>query len=202
MKRPLLIGIGASQSGSGKTTLASRILRHFSASPLSLASRPLMWGAIKYTRTASLPEVISDRNMLMKEGKDTRILLDAGAEDVVWVRSGRAGLMTALPDAVTRLSGLDILVIEGNSAIEFLQPDIVIFIFSKERERWKPDIEKLAARADIIFSGDDVQLPAGVHPRFLFPGDLPDDKSSGFFSVLTRMVNERRTETRDARKGG
>ncbi|NJD55417.1 MAG: molybdopterin-guanine dinucleotide biosynthesis protein B [Nitrospirae bacterium] len=202
MNRPLCIGIGASHSGSGKTTLASRILRHFTVGSPSLAPRPLRWGAIKYTRTASPPEIISDRNILMKEGKDTRILLDAGAEDVVWVRSGRAGLMTALSDAAKRLSGLDILVIEGNSAIEFLQPDIVIFIFSKERERWKPDIEKLAARADIIFSDDDVQLPAGVHPRFLFSRDLPDDKSRGFFPALTRMVNERRAETRDARKGG
>ncbi|HYQ48496.1 MAG TPA: molybdopterin-guanine dinucleotide biosynthesis protein MobB [Thermodesulfovibrionales bacterium] len=196
----MCIGIGASHSGSGKTTLASKILRHFTSRPPYSVHRPLLWGAIKYTRTSLSPEVISDRNVLRKEGKDTRVLLDAGAEDVVWVRSGRAGLMTALSDAVTRLLGMDVLVIEGNSAIEFLQPDIVIFIFSKERERWKPDIEKLAATADIVFSDDDVQLPAGVQPRFLFPRDLPDNKSKGFFSALARMVNERRTKTRVARE--
>jgi len=36
--------------------------------------------------------------------------------------------------AVGRLSSLDSLVAEGNSAIEFLKPDIVIFMIGKNRE--------------------------------------------------------------------
>jgi len=137
----------------------------------------------------------------MEEGKDTCMMLTSGAEDVIWVRAGHSGLRDALLRAVTRLSHLDALIIEGNSAIEFLNPDIVIFIFGKGKEHWKPGIEKLAARADIIFSADDVQLPANIQPRHRFPGGLSEDESKGFFSALTRMVYERRTETGDAQKG-
>jgi len=39
--------------------------------------------------------------------------------------------------AVGRLSSLDSLVAAGNSAIEFLKPDIVIFMIGKNRECWK-----------------------------------------------------------------
>jgi molybdopterin-guanine dinucleotide biosynthesis protein len=134
----------------------------------------------------------------MEEGKDTRKMIDAGASDVVWVRSALDGLPDALSEALSRLSHLEVIVVEGNSAIEFLNPDIVIFIFEKGRERWKPGIEKLAARADIIFAADDIRLPADVQPKKRFPGVLSNDGSKGFFSALVRMVYERRVETRDA----
>jgi molybdopterin-guanine dinucleotide biosynthesis protein len=202
MNRLLLIGIGASHSGSGKTTLAAKILQNVALCPSPCARRLcLKWGAIKYTRTVSPPELISDRTILMEEGKDTCKMLTAGAADVVWVRSGMSGLMDALSEAVTRLSHLDVLIVEGNSAIEFLNPDIVLFIFGKGREYWKPGIEKLAARADIIFADDDVQLPADVQPRHRFPRELSENGSKGFITALTRMVYERRAETRDAETG-
>jgi len=203
MNRPLLIGIGASHSGAGKTTLASTILRYFVLCPSPVIScRPLRWGAIKYTRTASSPEIISDRTILREEGKDTCRLLAAGATDVVWVRSGTLGLAEALAAAVTRLSHLDLIIVEGNSAIEFLNPDVVIFIFGKERAHWKPHIDRLAARADIIFADDDVQLHADLQAKQRFPRGLSEDVSKGFVTALARMVHERRAETRDAEKGG
>jgi molybdopterin-guanine dinucleotide biosynthesis protein len=201
MNRPLLIGIGASQSGAGKTTLAAHIIRHLTQRSPSL---PFLsgCGAIKYTRTSSGPEIISDRSILMEEGKDTRKMLDAGAAEVVWVKSALPGLPNALAGALSRLSHLDVAVVEGNSAIEFLNPDIVIFIFDKGRDRWKPGIEKLAARADIIFAADDIRLPADVRPGKRFPGVFSHDGFEGFLTALVRMIYERRVETRDAEKGG
>ena len=203
MKRPLLIGIGASHSGAGKTTLASHILRYFFLHPSPVMSRrPLRWGAIKYTRTASFPEIIVDRTVLREEGKDTGRLLAAGAADVVWVRSGAVGLAEALAAAVARLSHLDLILIEGNSAIEFLKPDIVIFIFGKERARWKPHIDRLAARADIIIADDDVHLRADLQAKQRFPRGLSADAAKGCIPALARMIYDRRAETRDAEKGG
>jgi molybdopterin-guanine dinucleotide biosynthesis protein MobB len=202
MKRPLLIGIGASHSGSGKTTLAARILNYFSPAFKSKPLTPVLkWGAIKYTRTASSPELITDRATLMEKGKDTWHMLTSGASDVVWVRSDRAGLGEALPEALKRLSHLDAVVVEGNSAIEFLKPDIVIFIFSKGKKHWKPGIEALAARADIIFHDAEAQLPADAATKQLFPMRLSGNQYEAFFETLTRMVYERTTEARDAEKG-
>jgi len=202
MNRPILIGIGASHSGAGKTTLASNIFQHFALRPFPAdIHRLLRWGAIKYTRTESPAEVISDRSILMEEGKDTCMMLTSGAEDVIWVRAGHSGLRDALLRAVTRLSHLDALIIEGNSAIEFLNPDIVIFIFGKGKKDWKPDMLKIADRADIVLYDAEVQLSADVKPRMLFPRHLSENTLMGFFEALTRMVHERRAEARDAEEG-
>jgi molybdopterin-guanine dinucleotide biosynthesis protein len=105
----------------------------------------------------------------MEKGKDTWHMLTSGASDVVWVRSDRPGLGEALPEALKRLSHLDAVVVEGNSAIEFLKPDIVIFIFSKGKRDWKPGIEALAARADIILHDTEAQLPADAATKKLSP---------------------------------
>ena len=201
MKRPILIGIGASHSGSGKTTLASRILKYFSPTPNPQSLIPLTWGAIKNTKTASAPELITDKRILMKKGKDTWRMLTSGASAVVWVRSDRQGLATVLPDAMKRLSHLDVIIVEGNSAIEFLNPDIVIFILGKGKKDWKPDMLKIAVRADIVLYDAEVQLPADVKPKMLFPRHLSENSLMGFFEALTRMVHERRAEARDAEEG-
>ena len=203
MNRPLLIGIGASHSGAGKTTLAAYILRSFVFDPFPDSThQSLRWGAIKYTRTASAPEIISDRSILREKGKDTCRLLAAGATEVVWLRSGLPGLSDALSAAVKRLSRLDVIIVEGNSAIEFLNPDIVIFIFGKERLHWKPHIDRLAARADIICADDDVRLRADLQAKQRFPGGLSDYRAKGLVAALARLMHERRAETRDAGKGG
>ena len=52
--------------------------------------------------------------------------------------------------ALDRLFNLEGLVIEGNSAIEFLKSDIVIFIFGNDKERWKTGIESLAGISDMV----------------------------------------------------
>jgi len=52
--------------------------------------------------------------------------------------------------ALDRLLNLEGLVIEGNSAIEFLKSDIVIFIFGNDKERWKTGIESLVGISDIV----------------------------------------------------
>jgi hypothetical protein len=52
--------------------------------------------------------------------------------------------------ALDRLFNLEGIVIEGNSAIEFLKSDIVIFIFGNDKERWKTGIESLVGISDIV----------------------------------------------------
>lgn len=206
MKRPILIGIGASQSGSGKTTLAAAILRYYtdhSVDRLSPHSSLLTksWGAVKYTRISSPPELITDRVLLMKPGKDTWQMLTSGAREVVWVRSARSDLPYLLPKALKRLSHLDLIILEGNSAIEFLKPDIVLFIFGKESKRRKPGIEGLAAGADIILNDYEGALPAEVQNKRIFPRSLSGAGYKDFFGALSGLLYERRAEADNDRKG-
>jgi LAO/AO transport system kinase len=150
LRKPFIIGIGGVHSGAGKTTLAAALLRHLVTSSLPGFRACRTWGAIKYTRTAFYSSVADDTAIIGQKGKDTRRLLDAGAEQVLWVQSPADGLEEVMPMAIDRLLHLDGILIEGNSAIEFIKPDIVIFISGESRNNIKPSAKAVLKLADII----------------------------------------------------
>lgn len=160
--KPFIIGIGGSYSGVGKTSLSVAILRYFKQknkesdiempfSACSLINKK--WGAIKYTKTAFFTSIIYDESIIKQQNKDTRRLLDAGADDVLWVQSPREQLEEVLPMAIDRLSNLDCIIVEGNSAIEFLKPDIVIFIKGLNKTI-KPSAERVLSLSDMVIEED------------------------------------------------
>jgi hypothetical protein len=77
-------------------------------------------------------------------------MLSAGAREVIWIQSPVEGLAEPLKMAMGMLSGCDGLIIEGNSPIEFLEPDVVIFQFGKDLKRIKPSAIKALKKADLI----------------------------------------------------
>lgn len=222
MKRPFLIGIGGTCSDSGKTTIAVLLLKHL----LPAGNRqqtfqkggqysvnqsvsvgythdcaPGKWGAVKYTKTELFTSLIDDRDVLSEKDKDTGRFIKAGAEGVVWVKAPSESLAEVLPLALERLSGLEGLVIEGNSAIEFLKPDIVIFIFGNDKRNWKTGIENLAGMADIIIYEDESCLPEFVKAKRLFLGDVHGIKEvQEFFEFISGLIYERKTERRNNEK--
>ena len=146
--KPRIIGIGGGGSGAGKTTIACRILESFKG-----------WGAIKYTKTSFYTSITDDPRILMREGKDTRRFLDSGAVKAVWVQSPFSELGETLPLAVGMLSSLEGIVAEGNSLIEFLGPDIVIFALDPDG-KIKPGAASVLRISDtVIFGG---KLPPGI----------------------------------------
>ena len=147
--RPIIIGIGGAYSGAGKTTIACKILKRLKG-----------WGAIKYTKTSLYCSIIDDRETLTEEGKDTRRLLDSGAEKVLWVQASYDCLKETLQMAVESLAYLKGLVVEGNSAIEVLKPDFVVFVSGSETERFKKNAEKILEMADVVIF--DKELPPGI----------------------------------------
>lgn len=181
MKQPFLIGIGGSHSGIGKTSIAVAILeavtsnrssmpnkdQEQSANPLSTARCSLLnkrWGAIKYTKTAFYTSIIDDKSILYQKNKDTRRLLDAGAKEVLWVQSPANAISEVMSIAIDRLSHLDGIIIEGNSAIEFLKPDIVVFINNVSNKNIKPSAERILKQADIVIeNGASHYLSKKIH---------------------------------------
>jgi LAO/AO transport system kinase len=141
--RPFIIGIGGAHSGAGKTTYASLLLQHLKG-----------WGAIKYTKTALYVSMIDDLATLSEDGKDTKRFLEAGAERVLWVQSPPSGLGEVLPLAVERLSDLRGIIVEGNSAIEFLRPDIILFIFGSDSSKIKESAKRLLEKAHAVVAGE------------------------------------------------
>ena len=147
--RPFIIGIGGAHSGAGKTSIASLILKRLKG-----------WGAIKYTKTSLYCSIIDDIEVLSETDKDTKRLLDSGAERVLWVQSPYSELVEILQIAVGRLSDLKGIVVEGNSAIEFLKPDVVIFISESRVGKTKKSAGKVLAMADVVVY--DKVLPHGT----------------------------------------
>jgi molybdopterin-guanine dinucleotide biosynthesis protein len=149
--KPVIIGISGAYSGVGKTTIATRILQRLKG-----------WGAIKYTKTEIYSSVTDDSVMLSEEGKDTKKLLDSHAEKVLWIQSPSAGLKETLPLAVDKLFDLEGILVEGNSAVEVLKPDIVVFV-SGDKKKFKEGAEKTLSMADVVIY--DKKPPEGTQVR-------------------------------------
>jgi len=210
MKRPLIIGIGGAHSGSGKTTLAVAILKAVTSNKSLVTSKekeqsansllvtnlnppnpPLAkrgwgdldksWGAIKYTKTAFYSSIIDDITILGQKDKDTKRLLDAGAEDALWVQSPAENIEEVMTLAIERLSGLEGIIVEGNSAIEFLKPDIVIFLLGCWTKKIKPSAQTVFEHADIIVCDD---LPLATE---LLKNKKPQPQ---IFSLSSLNINE------------
>ena len=180
--RPIIVGIGGAYSGAGKTTIASSILKKFKN-----------WGAIKYTKTSLYCSVIDDREVLSQEGKDTRRLLDSGADRVLWVRSPSSELGEILSTAVEMLSDLKVILIEGNSAVEVLKPDIVIFMSGAEKERFKIGADKILEMADIVIFEKELPAKTPESAKRFSKNDV-----KGYINFITRLIND--MEIKDTKK--
>jgi molybdopterin-guanine dinucleotide biosynthesis protein len=152
-RKPFIIGIGGAHSSCGKTTLASAIIRYLAEGGpfVPLGANPRI-AAIKYTKEAVCSSIIEDDAALHEKGKDTGRLSSAGADKVLWLKAPAEALGQMLPAAMQRLTGFECIVIEGNSAVELAEPDIVIFITGRPHEPAKASAARLFGRADIIVS--------------------------------------------------
>lgn len=171
--RPVIIGIGGGHSGSGKTSIACKILEKLPG-----------WGAIKYTKTSLYGSITDDINVLSERGKDTKKFLDSGAGKVLWVQSPFHELASVLPIAVEMLSHLKGIVVEGNSAVDVLKPDIVIFVCG-HRGKMKEGPENIMRIADIfVFDEEPPEIPREAKK-------FHRDEVEGFLNYILRLVNER-----------
>jgi hypothetical protein len=216
MKRPFIIGVGGTCSNAGKTSTAVLLLKYLTQArcmrqatekggeaadkapyppTFQKCVAPGKWGAIKYTKTEFYASLVDDKEALSRKDKDTGRFIEAGAEEVVWIKSPPQELEDILLLALERLSALDGIIVEGNSAIEFLQPAIVIFIFGNDKQRWKPGTERLAGISDIIVYENESELPEVVKTKRLFPGDRAGIKGTqSFLELISDLIYERKTE--------
>ncbi|MBI4653533.1 MAG: hypothetical protein HY752_00805 [Nitrospirae bacterium] len=134
----MIISVTGAHSDVGKTTLCSILLKELKG-----------FGAIKFTKTSFYTSIIDDERILKQRGKDTAILLEAGAQRVIWVKSPEDSLVDALQIAIGKLSDLKGIIVEGNSPVDFLNPYLVIFIIDTKGEI-KPSAIKVIKKADVI----------------------------------------------------
>jgi molybdopterin-guanine dinucleotide biosynthesis protein len=133
-----IISVAGAHSRVGKTSLCSLLLKALNG-----------YGAIKFTKDLFGSSLIDDNKIILQKGKDTALMASSGAEKVILVSGQGERLKNALEKAITMMRHLTGVVVEGNSPVEFLTPDILIFVIGPDRQI-KPPALDILKQADIV----------------------------------------------------
>jgi hypothetical protein len=135
-----IISVGASSKKAGKSKVASFLVSEFKPTcALKVSSG-------SHTRSA----IVTDPELLGRPGTDTGALLAAGARKVLWVNASGNRLAAELEQALEMFPADCTLVIEGNSALEHIEPDFSIFVMTVPFVGFKPSAEQALAGADLV----------------------------------------------------
>jgi len=93
---------------------------------------------------------------------DTARFLNAGARRSLWVRTPQGALVTAMCAFHQAIAGETHVIIESNSVMEFLQPDLYLFVLNPAVEDFKDSARRFLPRADacIVWVPDQPACPA------------------------------------------
>lgn len=83
-------------------------------------------------------------------GKDTARYLAAGAQRTLWVRTKQGRLAEAVPELRRALAGAANVIIESNSVLRFLRPDLYLTVLDPATEDFKESAREFLDRADAI----------------------------------------------------
>jgi hypothetical protein len=89
-------------------------------------------------------------------GTDTSRFLAAGAKHVFWVRTRQGQLAEAMPRVRKLIAGSESTIIESNSVLRFLQPDLSLSVLDPSIADFKPSALRYLDRIDALI------LPAGT----------------------------------------
>jgi hypothetical protein len=152
----MIVVVGGHTRNIGKTTLACAILAQFCA---------MHWTAFKITQfghgvcsangepcdceTGDHTLAISEERDLAS-GTDTSRMLASGAEKVFWVRTRQGQLAEAMPLLRKRMAIAENVLLESNSILRFLQPDLYLAVLDPSVQDFKPSALRYLDRADAI----------------------------------------------------
>ena len=90
----------------------------------------------------------------MESGTDTSRMLQAGAQRVLWVRTRQGQLADAMP-RIRKEAGLaENLLLESNSVLRFLRPDLYLAVLDPAVADFKPSALRYLDRADAVLTPD------------------------------------------------
>jgi len=157
----ILLSISGACSRSGKTAAAVSLLRVLPAGRAA---------AVKFTTTEDVFErcprgtpcvvcdidvpfrIVDDPAVLNEAGTDTARLREAGASQVVWAIARESSVASAWAAVQRRLSGADVVIMEGSTIVSVARPDLQVFVAHPflSPERWKTTSATCVARADLV----------------------------------------------------
>lgn len=81
---------------------------------------------------------------------DTSRFLVAGAQHSIWVRTRQGMLERAMPDIRRRIARAENVIMESNSIIRFLDPDLYLTVLDTETADFKDSAREFLGRADAV----------------------------------------------------
>ncbi len=166
-----LIVIGGHSRSVGKTSVVAGLIS---------ALRDFDWTAVKITQyghgicsangeacdcaTGDHSWAISEERDRSGESDTSRFLL-AGAARSLWVRTEQGRLAEAMPTLRQRLQGATNVIIESNSVMKFLRPDLYLTVLDPSTADFKNSAREFLDRADaVILHETAARLPGKQSP--------------------------------------
>ena len=135
----MIVVVGGSGRKVGKTSLIESLIR---------ALPEARWLAIKVSGHAhGAHQGKFERQETPGPETDTGRFLAAGAGEAWWLRAGEDRLAAAAPELQTLMAGFENVIIESNSIVEILRPDLYLFVAGDE---WKESAGRWLASADSV----------------------------------------------------
>jgi hypothetical protein len=110
-------------------------------------------------------KALSDERDLSGESDTSRFLV-AGASKSIWVRTRQGTLGEAMPDIRRRIAGAENVIMESNSIMGFLQPDLYLTVLDAEQEDFKVSANEFLDRADAVIVHQHQHQRTDVAPKW------------------------------------
>ena len=144
---PRIITVSGANKDVGKSSLAA-----------FLAGRCRSCAGMKVSIHAARPAgdvIVEEKDPPPGSETDTARLSRAGARPVFWVRSTKESLADDLRAALARIEA-PVVIVEGNSVLEHLEPEYAVFIMGPTLERFKPSAYQAVRKAHtVVVNGED-----------------------------------------------
>jgi hypothetical protein len=161
-----LVVVGGHSRNVGKTSVVAGLIA---------ALREFEWTALKITQyghgicsangeacdcaSADHSWAISEEHDKSGESDTSRFLV-AGAQRVFWVRTEQGRLAEAMPTLRQRIEGARNVIIESNSILKFLRPDLYLTVLDPDTTDFKTSAREFLDRADAVIIHESHSSPA------------------------------------------
>lgn len=151
-----IITVSGAHSGVGKTKVVEillRMLKGWSALKITVTHREGQCPAHKDCHTCDELKddfsIISNKKIIETKGKDTARFKEAGAKKVLWLKCRPQTLRDGLKEVIPLFKKAKGLVIESNSALKHLKPDLAVFVKNKNSVL-KPSAREIINKMDLV----------------------------------------------------
>jgi hypothetical protein len=138
---------------------------------------------------------------------DTSRFLVAGARHSIWVRTRQGMLGEAMPDILRRISGAENVIMESNSILRFLDPDLYLTVLDADTEDFKDSAREYLPRADAVILHRTAATPQwksisleGLNGRHRFYIEPPEYVTSEIVSFVRDRLRLRAVVAANSRE--